>query len=144
MLDMRKSVLQSAYSAAGLVSSLGRISPPEDPLVGVHRQISATAELKRRVPEMIVVGSGYSYLQEWLPHVGQAVVRLGMADSIGLGRMVLSYPESAGRRFGRAARWLAKNLPHLQRLHHRSQKRHGFRLLSAGSVLQGSDRNEMS
>ena len=80
--------------------------PPEDPLVGVHRQISATAELKRLVPEMIVVGSGYSYLQEWLPHVGQAVVRLGMADSIGLGRMVLSYPElpadvSAGRLMAR-------------------------------------------
>jgi NADPH2 dehydrogenase len=76
--------------------------PPEDPLVGVHRQIAATGELKRRVPEMIVVGSGYSYLQEWLPHVGQAVVRLKMADSIGLGRMVLSYPDlpadvSAGR-----------------------------------------------
>lgn len=76
--------------------------PPEDPLVGVHRQIAATAELKRRVPEMIVVGSGYSYLQEWLPHVGQAVVRLNMADSVGLGRMVLSYPDlpadvSAGR-----------------------------------------------
>lgn len=67
--------------------------PPEDPLTGVHRQIFATAELKRRVPEMIVVGSGYSYLQEWLPHVGQAVLRLKMADSIGLGRMVLSYPD---------------------------------------------------
>jgi len=39
------------------------------------------------------VGSGYSYLQEWLPAVGQAVVSRGMADSIGLGRMVLSYPE---------------------------------------------------
>jgi len=67
--------------------------PPEDPLVGVVRQITATAELKRRVPGLIVVGSGYSYLQEWLPHVGQAIIRQGMADSIGLGRMVLSYPE---------------------------------------------------
>lgn len=67
--------------------------PPEDPLVGVHRQIMATAKLKQLVPDMIVVGSGYSYLQEWLPAVGQAVVRAGMADSIGLGRMVLSYPE---------------------------------------------------
>jgi len=67
--------------------------PPEDPLIGVQRQIAATAELKRRVPDVIVVGSGYSYLQEWLPNVGQAVVRLGMADSVGLGRMVLSYPE---------------------------------------------------
>ncbi|MEZ6060743.1 MAG: NADH:flavin oxidoreductase [Planctomycetaceae bacterium] len=67
--------------------------PPEDPLVGVDRQISATAELKRRHPGLIVVGSGYSYLQEWLPNVAQAVVRTGLADSVGLGRMVLSYPD---------------------------------------------------
>lgn len=67
--------------------------PPEDPLVGVHRQISATAELKKRHPAMIVVGTGYSYLQEWLPNVGQAVLRQNGADSVGLGRMVLSYPE---------------------------------------------------
>ncbi|MCX7387750.1 MAG: NADH:flavin oxidoreductase [Planctomycetales bacterium] len=67
--------------------------PPEDPLTGVYRQIAATAELKHLVPEMLIVGSGYSYLQEWLPHVAQAVVRLRLADSIGLGRMVLSYPD---------------------------------------------------
>ncbi len=67
--------------------------PPEDPLCGVARQISTTAALKRRFPKMIVVGSGYSYLQEWLPNVAQAVIRNGQADSIGLGRMVLSYPE---------------------------------------------------
>ncbi|MEO2045850.1 MAG: NADH:flavin oxidoreductase [Pirellulales bacterium] len=67
--------------------------PPEDPLVGVARQIEATAQLKRACPEMLIVGSGYSYLQDWLPNVGQQVVRKGMADSIGLGRMVLSYPD---------------------------------------------------
>lgn len=67
--------------------------PPEDPLVGVRRQIAATAELKKLHPTMIVVGTGYSYLQEWLPNVGQAVVRQGWADSVGLGRMVLSYPD---------------------------------------------------
>jgi 2,4-dienoyl-CoA reductase-like NADH-dependent reductase (Old Yellow Enzyme family) len=67
--------------------------PPEDPLVGVARQIAATAALKARHPSLILVGSGYSYLQEWLPHVGQRVVRDGGADVIGLGRMVLSYPE---------------------------------------------------
>ncbi len=67
--------------------------PPEDPLVGVARQIAVTAELKRRHPDLILVGSGYSYLQEWLPHIGQRVVRDGGADFIGLGRMVLSYPE---------------------------------------------------
>ncbi len=67
--------------------------PPEDPLVGVARQIDATAAIKKAFPSMIVVGSGYSYLQEWLPAVGQRVLREERADSIGLGRMVLSYPE---------------------------------------------------
>lgn len=67
--------------------------PPEDPLVGVARQIDVTAQIKRAHPDLIVVGSGYSYLQEWLPHVGQRVVRDGMADFVGLGRMVLSYPD---------------------------------------------------
>ena len=66
---------------------------PEDPLVGVERQIQATAELKRRHPNLVFVGSGYSYLQDWLPNVGQAVVNAQWADSIGLGRMVLSYPD---------------------------------------------------
>lgn len=67
--------------------------PPEDPLVGVARQIRATAQLKARHPRLVFVGSAYTYLQEWLPHVAQAVVRLGMVDSVGLGRMALSYPE---------------------------------------------------
>ena len=67
--------------------------PPEDPLVGVARQINMTAELKRRFPNLIVVGSGYSYLQEWLPNISQAVVRAGMADLVGLGRISLSYPD---------------------------------------------------
>jgi 2,4-dienoyl-CoA reductase-like NADH-dependent reductase (Old Yellow Enzyme family) len=67
--------------------------PPEDPLVGVARQINVTAELKAQFPEFAVVGTAYSYLQEWLPNVAQHVVRNGGADFIGLGRMVLSYPE---------------------------------------------------
>ena len=67
--------------------------PPEDPLVGVDRQIEATAKLKEAFPNLIFVGSGYTYLQDWLPHAGQHAVRSGKVDSVGLGRMVLSYPE---------------------------------------------------
>ena len=66
---------------------------PEEPLVGVARQIDVTARLKAAAPSLFFVGSGYTYLQEWLPHVGQATVRTGSVDSIGLGRLVLSYPE---------------------------------------------------
>jgi len=67
--------------------------PPEDPLVGVVRQMEATRELKRRFPNLLIVGSGYTYLQDFLPHVAQAAVREGWVDFIGLGRMVLTYPE---------------------------------------------------
>lgn len=67
--------------------------PPEDPLAGVARHIAVTAALKQHRPELSVVGSGYSYLQEWLPYVAQHVVRTGQADFVGLGRMMLSYPE---------------------------------------------------
>ncbi|RMF76154.1 MAG: NADH:flavin oxidoreductase [Chloroflexi bacterium] len=67
--------------------------PPEDPLVGVARQIYVTQQLKQAHPELTIVGSGYSYLQEWLPHVAQHVIRTGMTDFVGLGRMMLSYPD---------------------------------------------------
>ena len=66
--------------------------PPEDPLVGVARQLAATAEITRGHPGLTIVGSGYSYLQDWLAHVGQAVVAGGGATVVGLGRMALSYP----------------------------------------------------
>jgi 2,4-dienoyl-CoA reductase-like NADH-dependent reductase (Old Yellow Enzyme family) len=67
--------------------------PPEDPLVGVARQISVTAALKKEFPDLIFVGSGYSYLQEWIPNVAQYCVRTGQADFVGLGRLMLPYPD---------------------------------------------------
>jgi NADPH2 dehydrogenase len=67
--------------------------PPEDPILGVARQIDVTRRLKAQFPEMIFVGSAYTYLQEFLPAVAQAVVREGWVDLVGLGRMVLTYPE---------------------------------------------------
>jgi hypothetical protein len=45
------------------------------------------------VPDLVIVGTGYSYLQEYLPHVAQAAVRAGWIDAVGIGRGVLSYPE---------------------------------------------------
>ena len=67
--------------------------PPEDPLVGVARLIAATDEISQRHPQLRVVGAGLSYLQEWLPNVGQALVAQGTTNAIGLGRMILSYPQ---------------------------------------------------
>lgn len=67
--------------------------PHEDPLISVARQLNVAGQLKSQFPNTLMVGSGYSYLQEFLPSVGQHQVRTGKIDFIGLGRMVLSYPK---------------------------------------------------
>jgi 2,4-dienoyl-CoA reductase-like NADH-dependent reductase (Old Yellow Enzyme family) len=67
--------------------------PPEDPLVGVCRQIHAVRQCKLALPDVPMVGTGYSYLQDYLPNVAQGTVRAGWTDFVGLGRMVLAYPE---------------------------------------------------
>lgn len=67
-------------------------SSPEDPLVGVSRQMRVTREIKQQFPELMVVGSAYSYLQDFLPYVAQAAIREGWSDFVGLGRMLLTYP----------------------------------------------------
>ena len=67
--------------------------PAYDPLIDVARQVQVVRQLKEQAPDgLAIVGSGYSYLQEYLPHVAQYVVRNGWADSVGIGRVVLSYP----------------------------------------------------
>ncbi len=67
--------------------------PPEDPLVGVARQMWAVRTLKEQFPQLVIVGTAYTYLQEYIPHVAQAAVREGWTDLVGLGRMMLAYPE---------------------------------------------------
>ena len=77
--------------------------PCEDPLVGCARQINAVKTIKARFPKLIIVGSAYSYLQEYLPHAAQYYVRDGHVDSVGLGRMILTYPEILAHATSRGA-----------------------------------------
>jgi len=67
--------------------------PAEDPLISVARQMGVARELKRRFPNLLLVGTAYSYLQDFLPNVAQAAVREGWIDAVGMGRMILTYPE---------------------------------------------------
>ncbi|MGA2837311.1 MAG: NADH:flavin oxidoreductase [Acidimicrobiales bacterium] len=66
--------------------------PPRDPLIDVANLLEVTRQVTQGHPGMTVVGSGMTYLQEWLPHVAQAMVREGWCDVAGIGRMALSYP----------------------------------------------------
>lgn len=70
--------------------------PPEDPLAGCCRQIDAVRQTKAAVPDLPLVGTAYTYFQEYLPHVAQGVVRSGWVDFVGVGRLALSYWELPG------------------------------------------------
>jgi len=65
--------------------------PPEDPLVGVARQLGVAGELQKNTEGILTVGTSYSYLQEWLPNVAQYQIHNNLIDFVGLGRMVLAY-----------------------------------------------------
>jgi 2,4-dienoyl-CoA reductase-like NADH-dependent reductase (Old Yellow Enzyme family) len=67
--------------------------PPEDPLASVLAHLRVAREAKHAFPDLAFVGTGYTYLQEWLPHVAQHEVGRGHVDFVGLGRMALVYPE---------------------------------------------------
>jgi 2,4-dienoyl-CoA reductase-like NADH-dependent reductase (Old Yellow Enzyme family) len=67
---------------------------PEHPLVGVWRHFRLTAELQRAFPELVLVGSGYSWLQGFVYHAAAANIRDGACRVAGLGRATLAYPDS--------------------------------------------------
>ncbi|OQA75912.1 MAG: NADPH dehydrogenase [Lentisphaerae bacterium ADurb.Bin242] len=67
--------------------------PPENPLYNVSRHLAAVKRIRELCPEMLVVGSGYTCLQDYLPNAAEYSIAHNEADFVGIGRMVLSYPE---------------------------------------------------
>jgi 2,4-dienoyl-CoA reductase-like NADH-dependent reductase (Old Yellow Enzyme family) len=72
----------------------GSDRPKEHPLEGVVRLINLAGDLQREFPLVPLVSSGYSWLRQFWPHVGAAVIQEGKASFIGLGRSSFAYPEA--------------------------------------------------
>jgi len=68
---------------------------PEHPLAGVARHFRLAGELQQRFPDLPMVGSGYSYLQEFLFQAGAANVHDGRISFVGVGRAALPQPDFA-------------------------------------------------
>jgi 2,4-dienoyl-CoA reductase-like NADH-dependent reductase (Old Yellow Enzyme family) len=66
---------------------------PEHPLIGVDRQFKLTETIQRAYSDFPMVGTGYSYLQEFLPQIGAANLRDGRVTFVGLGRASLAQPD---------------------------------------------------
>ena len=68
---------------------------PEHPLCGVDRHFKLTAAVQSAFADLPVVGSGYSYLQEFLPHAAAANIRDRRCTFAGVGRLTLAQPDFA-------------------------------------------------
>jgi 2,4-dienoyl-CoA reductase-like NADH-dependent reductase (Old Yellow Enzyme family) len=70
----------------------GQPVPEEHPLEGVNKMIEGTSLFQKRFPDIFFIGSAYSYLRQFAPNVGAAVLKNGEASFIGLGRSSFAYP----------------------------------------------------
>jgi len=68
---------------------------PEHPLIGVLRHFRIASQIQAAVPEVPVIGSGYSWLQDFAMHAAAANVGDGHVAIVGMGRATLSHPDFA-------------------------------------------------
>jgi 2,4-dienoyl-CoA reductase-like NADH-dependent reductase (Old Yellow Enzyme family) len=68
---------------------------PEHPLRGVERHFRVTRQIQRAVPDVPVVGTGYSWLRHYFAAAGEANKRAGDVSLVGLGRGAIAYPDFA-------------------------------------------------
>jgi 2,4-dienoyl-CoA reductase (NADPH2) len=70
----------------------GQALPDEHPLEGVMRMIKGTSLFQHKFPEIAIVGSAWSFLRQFAPNVGAAVIKNGDATFVGFGRNSFAYP----------------------------------------------------
>lgn len=68
-------------------------APPEHPLLGVDRHMRLTEAVQRAFPHVAVVGSGYSYLQDYLFAAAAFNIATGRVSLVGVGRGALPQPD---------------------------------------------------
>ncbi len=68
---------------------------PEPALVGVDRHFRLAAEVQRALPDLPIVGTGYSYLRHFAHEAGEANLRAGRITFVGVGRGAIAYPDWA-------------------------------------------------
>ncbi len=73
--------------------TVGAPLPSEHPLIGVERFVGVVREIQQAFPGLRVIGGGYSWLRQFLPHLAAANLRKGWVSLVGLGRMAFAYPD---------------------------------------------------
>lgn len=67
----------------------------EHPLIGVDRMFGCVGEIQKAFPELVVMGSGVSYMREYAGNLAAGAVKAGMLTMQGFGREAFAYPQFA-------------------------------------------------
>ena len=70
----------------------GAQKPDEHPLYSVNRMIKLTSMIKEEIPDMIIIGSGYSYLRQYAGNVVAGLIQNKNVDICGFGRISIANP----------------------------------------------------
>ncbi|MFX1499812.1 MAG: NADH:flavin oxidoreductase [Promethearchaeota archaeon] len=71
----------------------GGLKPNEHPLIGVNRLLNLATLVKNHLPEdMVIIGSGYSYLRQFAGYVAAGMTHEKRVDVCAFGRMALANP----------------------------------------------------
>ena len=68
---------------------------PEHPLVGVDRHFRIAGEIQKAFPDLVVVGTGYSWLREYLLPAAESNLRRRRVTIVAVGRGGIAYPNYA-------------------------------------------------
>jgi NADPH-dependent glutamate synthase beta subunit-like oxidoreductase/2,4-dienoyl-CoA reductase-like NADH-dependent reductase (Old Yellow Enzyme family) len=77
----------------GVRSKADHELPDEHPLMALSRQLYMARSFRARFPGIPIVGSGLSWLRQFVPEVAAGAVATGGMDIAGLGRSALAYPD---------------------------------------------------
>ena len=74
---------------------VGGYVPKEHPLETIARTIRLTANIHGQTPGVHLIGTGLSWLRQFFPNVGAAMVQEGWISLLGVGRAALAFPSFA-------------------------------------------------
>lgn len=72
----------------------GAKPPAEHPLAGLARFMEVTRQMQAALPDIPVVGSGYSWLRQFMPYAAAGAIARGGAGLMGIGRGAFAYPDA--------------------------------------------------
>ena len=79
----------------GRAADAGPYTPPEHPIESAARMLHIIREMKAAAPDMMLVGTGFSWFREYGANIAAGCIEQGWMDLAGFGRQSFAYPDFA-------------------------------------------------